>query len=154
MSKEYIFRVVNRNITWTTNTRTNISNFDGNILIQVIETEYNLPDCFFSLKVDKIKHGFLIKDITFKGNNDIQEHEVIGYLKGYFGFLTQESIEKSLVELQEILNEIKVLPEQQGTIWYGFVEQFNEWYKTRLKLSLDKELELHEMYCYNGNIRD
>lgn len=87
--KEYVFRVLDRNIRWKQNNRTSIVSFDGDILVQVIETEYNLPDCFFCLKIDKIKRGFLIKDVAFKGNNDIEEHEVTGYLKGYFGFLTQ-----------------------------------------------------------------
>jgi hypothetical protein len=140
--------MVNRNIRWNKDIRTNIVNFDGDILIQIIETEYNLPDCFFYLKADKVKRGFFVKDITFQGNLDIQEHEVTGYLKGYFGFLTQESIEKSLIDLQEILNDTRALPEQSETIWHSFVEQFNEWFKKKLKPCLAKELELYEMYHY------
>ena len=145
MSKQYIFRAVDRNIRWTKNRRTNIASVDGDILVQVIDAEYDLPDCFFYLKADKVKNSIFIKDIVFKGNENVQDYEVSGYLKGYFGFQSQKSIDRSLISLQKILNDIESLPEHSDTVWYGFTKQFSDWFEKKLKPCLEKELELYKI---------
>lgn len=146
--KQYIFMVTSRNIKSIKNNKTGIVSWEGEVLVEAIEAEYNLPGCLFFIKYDKVKNNFVVKDIIFKGNEYIQENEVIGYLKGYFGFTSEESINKSLLSLKETINICRLHPIDPlgDTTWGVFSVQFTKWFERKLKPCLDKEFELHYLY--------
>lgn len=146
MNKRYIFKVASWDIKSAKDNRTHLTNLEENIVVQINEAEYDLPSCFLVLK--KLDHtdAIAIKDITFKANDSVAENEIIGYLKGYFGFTNESAITNSLLELKDILNNDKSLTTQPSTIWSAFIDQFSKWFEKKLKPCLEKELELYKMY--------
>lgn len=146
MNKRYIFKVASWNIKSSRDNRTHLTSLEESIVVQINEAEYDLPSCFLVLNKPDHFNVIAIKDIIFKANESVQENEVIGYLKGYFGFTNEESIAKALIELKDILNNDKDLSSSPSTIWAVFIDQFNKWFEKKLKPCLEKELELYKMY--------
>ena len=146
MNKRYIFKVASWNIKSARDNRTHLTSLEENIVVQINEAEYDLPSCFLVLNKPNHFNAIVIKDIIFKANDSIQENEIIGYLKGYFGFTNEESIAKALVELKDILNRSQELPLEPVATWHVFVEQFAKWFEKKLKPCSEKELELYKMY--------
>jgi hypothetical protein len=146
MNKRYIFKVASWNIKSARDNRTHVARLEESIAVQISEDEYDLPSCFLVLSKPDHFNTITIKDIAFQANDCVQENEIIGYLKGYFGFTNEESITKSLVELNSILNNKQEPPLEPSTTWYVFVEQFAKWFEKKLKPCLEKEIELYQMY--------
>lgn len=146
MNKRYIFKVASCDIKSARNNRTHLTSLEENIVVQINEDGYDLPSCFLVLKKPDYSDTTAIKDIAFKANDSVAENEIVGYLKGYFGFTNEESIKKALLELKDVLNSDNDLSSQPRTIWAVFVDQFNKWFEKKLKPCLEKEVELYKMY--------
>jgi len=144
--KRYIFKVASWNIKSSRDNRTHLTSLEENIAVQINEAEYDLPSCFLVLSKPNHFNTIEIKNITFEANDNVQENEIIGYLKGYFGFANEDSITKALIELKDILNNDEDLQPKANMIWSDFVEQFSKWFEKKLKPCLEKELELYKMY--------
>ena len=95
--KRYIFKVASWNIKSARDNRTHLTSLEENIVVQINEAEYDLPSCFLVLNKPDHFNAIAIEDIAFQANGNVEENEITGYLKGYFGFASDESIAKALV---------------------------------------------------------
>lgn len=145
MDKQYFFKVVARNVTSLRNSRVDHVSLEEDVTIQINDSERTLPSCFLSLGYDKVNNNLFIKKAIFSANETVKESDVSGYLKGYFGFNSEAAISSSLEELIDLLN--RQSPNySSNTTWSVFVQQFQEWFKYKLRPCLEKEIELHMMY--------
>lgn len=137
MSAEYSFKVSYREI------KSYSRDFEANIVISISKA----PSMYLFAKLNKSENCIYVESVSFKADKYQRfDGYTIGYLKGLFGFLDAEDINRALLDLEKVLNgkqpSISIYIEE----WKHFAEQFKKWFERKLKPCLERELELFKMY--------
>jgi hypothetical protein len=137
MEEKYIFKVSSREI------KSYSQEFEVNIVISISKA----PSMYLFVKLNKSEDCIYVDSISFKADKYQRfDGYTIGYLKGLFGFLEAEDINRALLDLEKVLNDkqpsISIYIEE----WQYFAGQFKKWFEKKLKPCLEKELELYKMY--------
>jgi hypothetical protein len=137
---EYNFRVTSREV------KSYVFGVDESINIEISKSRFSSCSLFISLSLDKSKEQIAIKDIDIKKGTPIEEKELIGYITGYFEFLSSGDINTATNDLKLVLNNELTSFRVLENKWNSFARQFTSWFNEKLRPCLDKELELHKMY--------
>lgn len=137
---EYNFRVTSREV------RSYVFGVEESINIEISKSRFSSCSLFVSLSLDKSKEQIAIKDIDIKKGTPIEEKELIGYITGYFEFLSSGDINTAMNDLKLVLNNEQTSFRVLENKWNTFARQFTSWFNEKLRPCLDKELELHKMY--------
>jgi hypothetical protein len=99
------------------------------------------------VKLNKSDNCIYVDSISFKADKYQRfDGYTIGYLKGLFGFLDAEDINRALLDLEKVLNSKQNSVSIYIEEWQHFAEQFKKWFYENLKICLEKELELYNLY--------
>ena len=79
---EYIFRVTSREV------KSYVFGLDENINIEISRSRFSSCSLFVSLSLDKSKEQIVIKDIDIKKAIPVEDRELVGYITGYFEFVS------------------------------------------------------------------
>ncbi|WPY01478.1 hypothetical protein Trichorick_01391 (plasmid) [Candidatus Trichorickettsia mobilis] len=137
---EYNFRVTSREV------KSYVFGVEESINIEISKSRFSSCSLFVSLSLDKSKEQIAIKDIDIKKGTPIEEKELIGYITGYFEFLSSGDINTAMNDLKLVLNNEQTSFRVLENKWNTFARQFTSWFNEKLRPCLDKELELHKMY--------
>lgn len=140
MSEEYIFKVNSRKIETYNNSA------EEKITIKAHNTKFKATNFYISLNLNKYTNIIHISQIDLKIGVSWQDIETLAYLKGYFGFTEDKEITKALSELKNAFNGEPTNIDVFEPKWQEFHLSFIKWYKDKLKLCLEKELDLYKMY--------
>jgi hypothetical protein len=137
MKEKYIFKVSSREI------KAYSQDFEVNIVISVSKA----PSLYLFVKLNKSDNCIYVDSISFKADKYQRfDGYTIGYLKGLFGFLDAEDINRALLDLEKVLNSKQNSVSIYIEEWQHFAEQFKKWFYENLKICLEKELELYNLY--------
>ena len=138
--EQYSFRVTSREV------KSYAFGVDENINIEISKSRFSSCNLFVSLSLDKSKEQIMIKDIDIKKGTPIEYQELIGYITGYFEFVSSNDINVATNDLKLVLNNEQTSFRVLENKWNIFARQFTSWFNEKLRPCLGKELELHKMY--------
>jgi hypothetical protein len=118
------------------------------LIIDCFSDEMRNTSLYFHLKFDFSTNGELsLTNITLGteiyGKEDPAK---VHYLMGVFGLPDTQSVKKVLEELKNQLNGKDFEPSHSVKKWKEFSLDFINWFNSKIKPSIIKDMELHKMY--------
>jgi len=141
MSKEYSFKVTYREI----------KSYSQGLMVNIVISISKAQTIYLFAKLNKSDGCIYVDNVSFKADKYQRfDGYTIGYLKGLFGFLDAEDINRALLDLERVLNGKQTSISIYIEKWQHFAEQFKKWFEKKLQPCLEKEMELYQMYYSMG----
>jgi hypothetical protein len=135
---EYKFKLIKRDVQ---SDEKDLSTYNT---VLIICDNHSFSNLCIKINAKSLDRGFAITSLYFDNHlNDGSESEHKGYLRGHFGFIDKDSLEKSLSDLKNTLNG-QHMPNNHSESWKSFKESFFDWYTKVLNKVILSEIELFQ----------